>query len=236
MQGCAAVWPTTSDTLHYFEKENGTRYYALGGDWTIRSPETGKSWHIPEGFIWVTSDGTVYAPGHTFTPKVTKNADGDWDLHEYPVEKPEGYCIPLWSSTIHQRPESCLNRLWEFPTMTVVGAVIAPFAILSALDRVGSALDNALTGGGGSTGYSNTGGYGYLPQGYLGPINENAYGPGIHSDATGRPFIWVPQGGGTGYPDPTLRVTPNAYGPGVGMDQYGRPVTPGCAPGYAGPC
>ncbi|MDT3778183.1 hypothetical protein PJI16_11510 [Nitrospira sp. MA-1] len=61
---------------------------------------------------------------------------------------------------------------------------------------------------------------------YLGPIAPNAYGPGINSDATGRPFTYQPDFGGSGYPDPTLKVKPNAYGPGVGMDQYGRPVRP----------
>ena len=65
---------------------------------------------------------------------------------------------------------------------------------------------------------------GLLGSGLLGPVTPNAYGPGIHSDATGRPFRWVPQQGGM--VDPFSRVTPNAYGPGIGMDQYGRPVTP----------
>ena len=61
---------------------------------------------------------------------------------------------------------------------------------------------------------------------FLEPVTPNAYGPGINSDATGRPFTYQPEFGGTGHPDPTLKVTPNAYGPGVGMDQYGRPVKP----------
>ncbi len=61
-------------------------------------------------------------------------------------------------------------------------------------------------------------------QSLLPSATSNAYGPGIHRDATGRPFTYQPQFGGSGYPDPTLRVQPNAYGPGVGMDQYGRPV------------
>ncbi len=65
----------------------------------------------------------------------------------------------------------------------------------------------------------------------LGPITPNAYGPGLNSDAAGRPFMWAPQSGGSGYPDPTLRVQPNAYGLGTGMDQYGRPVRPACPPG-----
>jgi len=61
----------------------------------------------------------------------------------------------------------------------------------------------------------------------LGPVQNNAYGLGVHSDATGRPFQWapLPSHNPTGYVDPLLQVTPNAYGPGIGMDQYGRPVT-----------
>jgi hypothetical protein len=61
----------------------------------------------------------------------------------------------------------------------------------------------------------------------LGPIMPNAYGPGLNSDATGKPFIWHPDFGG-----PALGpITPNAYGPGVGMDATGRPVRPACPPG-----
>jgi hypothetical protein len=77
---------------------------------------------------------------------------------------------------------------------------------------------------------------GLLGRGFLAPYTPNAYGSGLNMDATGRPFIWQPQGGGTGFPDPTLQVKPDAYGLGVGMDQYGRPVTPSCPPGWAGPC
>src|SRR5258708_39900050 len=54
---------------------------------------------------------------------------------------------------------------------------------------------------------------------------SNVYGPGINSDATGRPFRWEPLPG-NGPVDPLSRVRPNAYGPGIGMDQYGRPVQP----------
>lgn len=78
--------------------------------------------------------------------------------------------------------------------------------------------------------------FGLLPHGYLDPGTLDAYGSGIHSDATGRPFILQPQFGGLGFPDPTLQFKPNAYGLGTGMDQYGRPVQPRCAPGWAGPC
>jgi len=58
----------------------------------------------------------------------------------------------------------------------------------------------------------------------LGPAHQNAYGLGVHSDAAGRPFRWVPQGAPSSFNDPLLKVKPNAYGLGVGADQYGRPV------------
>lgn len=64
---------------------------------------------------------------------------------------------------------------------------------------------------------------------FLGPYRSNAYGPGLNSDATGRPFIWQPEPG-QGPPDPFATVRPNAYGPGIGMDQFGRPVQPACPP------
>ena len=54
----------------------------------------------------------------------------------------------------------------------------------------------------------------------LGPIRENAYGPGVNSDATGRAFQWRTSNG-----TPALgAVNPNAYGPGVGSDSTGWPV------------
>lgn len=70
-------------------------------------------------------------------------------------------------------------------------------------------------------------GFGGLAGGFLSPYTPNAYGPGMNSDATGRPFIWQPDFGG-----PVLGpITPNAYGPGIGMDATGRPVRPACLPG-----
>ncbi len=65
--------------------------------------------------------------------------------------------------------------------------------------------------------------------GFLEPYQPNAYGPGINSDSTGRPFTWqtLP---GNGPADPNSNVTPDAYGPGIGMDEYGRPVQPTCPP------
>lgn len=69
-------------------------------------------------------------------------------------------------------------------------------------------------------------------QGFLGPYIPNAYGPGINSDATGRPFVWQPDFGG-----PALGpIRPNVYGPGIGMDGTGRPVRPACPPGWVGHC
>ena len=63
-----------------------------------------------------------------------------------------------------------------------------------------------------------------LGHGLLGPAHQDAYGLGVHSDATGRPFRWVPRDESSSFNDPLLKVTPNAYGLGVGADQYGRPV------------
>src|SRR5664280_1464527 len=73
-----------------------------------------------------------------------------------------------------------------------------------------------------------------LAQPLLEPYQPNAYGPGINSDATGRPFILQPSPG-NGPADPLSDVRPDAYGPGIGMDQYGRPVQPAC-PEFQQPC
>jgi hypothetical protein len=54
----------------------------------------------------------------------------------------------------------------------------------------------------------------------LGPGRPDAYGPGINADATGRPFWYVPQFGGSVLGP----VRPNVYGPGIGSDGTGRPV------------
>ena len=68
---------------------------------------------------------------------------------------------------------------------------------------------------------------GIIGRGFLGPIQSNAYGPGMNSDATGRPLYWRSDFGG-----PALGpITPNAYGPGIGMDGTWRPVRPSCPPG-----
>jgi hypothetical protein len=53
---------------------------------------------------------------------------------------------------------------------------------------------------------------------------RNAYGPGVHMDATGRLYHdAVP---GQGQVLDLAPVRPNAYAPGVGMDAFGRPVVP----------
>ena len=62
-------------------------------------------------------------------------------------------------------------------------------------------------------------------QPYLGPYRPDVYGPGINSDATGRPFTWQPSPG-YGSADPLSPVRPDVFGPGTGADQYGRPVQP----------
>jgi hypothetical protein len=68
---------------------------------------------------------------------------------------------------------------------------------------------------------------GTLTPPFLGPYRPNAYGPGINSDATGRPFVWQTDQGPT---EPFAKVRPDALGPGIGMDQYGRPVRAACPP------
>jgi hypothetical protein len=50
---------------------------------------------------------------------------------------------------------------------------------------------------------------------------RNAYGPGVHMDATGRAYHDNPSDAWVFEP-----VRPNAYGPGVGSDTLGRPVVP----------
>lgn len=54
----------------------------------------------------------------------------------------------------------------------------------------------------------------------MGPIKIDAYGPGLHSDATGRSFTFRTQDGQKTYGPVQL----DGYGLGVHTDQYGRPV------------
>jgi hypothetical protein len=68
---------------------------------------------------------------------------------------------------------------------------------------------------------------GTLTPPFLGPYRPNAYGPGINSDATGRPFVWQSDQGPI---EPFAKVRPDALGPGIGIDQYGRPVRAACPP------
>jgi len=57
---------------------------------------------------------------------------------------------------------------------------------------------------------------------YISPYHDDTYGPGINSDAKGRPFQWKTQDGET--LPPGSEVEPNGYGLGVGKDEYGRAV------------
>jgi hypothetical protein len=50
---------------------------------------------------------------------------------------------------------------------------------------------------------------------------RNAYGPGVHMDATGRAYRDTPSNAWVFEP-----VRPNAYGLGGGSDELGRPVVP----------
>jgi hypothetical protein len=59
---------------------------------------------------------------------------------------------------------------------------------------------------------------------YMTPYKNDAYGPDIHSDATGKPFEWETQDGESSN---SKKVKRDGYGLGVGMDEYGRPVKPG---------
>lgn len=59
---------------------------------------------------------------------------------------------------------------------------------------------------------------------FISPYRDDAYGPGVNSDATGRPFQWKTRNGQT--PPPGSEVEPNGYGLGVGKDQFGRPIKP----------
>ena len=58
------------------------------------------------------------------------------------------------------------------------------------------------------------------------PFQKDAYGPGVNSDATGRPFHWAPQGQDSSRPDPTIQPRVNEYGLGRSADQYGRSIEP----------
>jgi hypothetical protein len=58
---------------------------------------------------------------------------------------------------------------------------------------------------------------------YMQTYKHNAYGPGVHSDTTGKPFEWKTHDGQTSHSN---KVKPDGYGLGVGMDEYGRPVKP----------
>lgn len=116
LSGCASVWPTTNDTLYFHESKDGSRYYALTKERAIRLPGMEETKGVPYGFVWVTPEGTLHSSQGILASSLTKDESGQWDLPSYSIEKPTGYCIPLWSPSV-TRPESCWNRLWEIPSM-----------------------------------------------------------------------------------------------------------------------
>lgn len=72
--------------------------------------------------------------------------------------------------------------------------------------------------------------YGQQPQenngynGLLPPYQHDAYGPGIHSDGSGRPFTYQARDGKTLSPIFQGDVKRDGYGPGVHTDRFGRLV------------
>jgi len=60
----------------------------------------------------------------------------------------------------------------------------------------------------------------------LGELKQDAYGPGVNSDATGRAFYWTPSQARQASPDPTIQPRVNQYGFGRSADQYGREIEP----------
>jgi hypothetical protein len=57
---------------------------------------------------------------------------------------------------------------------------------------------------------------------YIQPYKHNAYGLGVHSDSTGKPFEWKTQDGQKSQG----KIKIDGFGLGVGMDEFGRPVKP----------
>lgn len=55
---------------------------------------------------------------------------------------------------------------------------------------------------------------------------RDAYGPGVHRDATGRPYYDAQPGHGRVVVPPGSAFDWQGYGPGIGRDVYGRPIVP----------
>jgi hypothetical protein len=92
----------------------------------------------------------------------------------------------------------------DHPT-TTVSPVMKIVPVLLALLLIGAAAAHAQT-------WQTDPAFGAL---------RNAYGPGVHMDATGRAYGDTPSNAWVFEP-----VRPNAYGLGVGSDALGRPVVP----------
>ena len=58
---------------------------------------------------------------------------------------------------------------------------------------------------------------GIIKNTYITPYKNDAYGPDVHSDASGKPFEWETQDGKSSN---SKKVKRDGYGLGVGMDEY----------------
>jgi hypothetical protein len=90
LAGCSAGPP-----LYYHERSDGTRYYQTVTEQLVRVDKDG----------WVVEAPVMYGG---YRKQLQKKGD-DWDLAAYDVVEPPGHCVKL----LNQRPESCLNRIWE---------------------------------------------------------------------------------------------------------------------------
>jgi hypothetical protein len=101
LAGCA------SGSLYYHERSDGTRYYQT---------RTGQ-------LVAVDKDGLVLeAPvmyGAGYKKRLQKKGD-DWDLTGYDIVEPPGSCQELLS----RRAESCLNRVWEGPSLILMTPIL----------------------------------------------------------------------------------------------------------------
>ncbi len=97
----------TMGTLYYHERSDGARYYQT------RSGQV----------VVVDKDGLVtQAPGlkaRAYVTRLPKKGD-DWDVSAYDVAAPSGQCV----EPLSMQPESCLNRVWEAPTLVLMAPVL----------------------------------------------------------------------------------------------------------------
>jgi len=245
---CASV---PHSALYYDEDDRG-RYYKteksvqlrVDPDGTVRIAWDGKDSLQPPRVVGRVS-------------RVGEADSWDWDLTEYEIVRPTGACLNwftdepgvscwnlLWEvpSSVVAAPFYLLYKglelrlgLYQSREMQRVIKDYQTCSMQQCSQEEKESIQQrfrfaqALGGLGYAPGYrfSQQHSQGMPQAPLLGPVTPNAYGPGLHSDATGRPFSWQP-----GYGGPALGpITPNAYGPGIGMDSTGRPVRPTCPPG-----